>query len=60
MTFMQRIPFSFILKASFVGLFFAVYSSGIWADEVDDFIQDIQVSTYNCPDDEYMPLVEQY
>ncbi|WP_252731987.1 tetratricopeptide repeat-containing diguanylate cyclase [Paraglaciecola arctica] len=60
MKYMQRFPFSFILKASFVGLFFAVYSQSVLADKVDDFILDIQVSTYNCPDDEYMPLVEQY
>jgi diguanylate cyclase (GGDEF)-like protein len=56
----QNFPFPRILRASFIGLFFGVFSQSVLADNVDDFIQDIHVSTYNCPDDQFMPQVDEY
>ncbi|MFT4747861.1 MAG: diguanylate cyclase (GGDEF)-like protein [Congregibacter sp.] len=49
-----------ILKATLFGFFFVVYSQCVLADNVDDFIQSIKVATYNCPDDEFMPQVDDY
>jgi diguanylate cyclase (GGDEF)-like protein len=49
-----------LIKALFTGVFFCVYSQSVLADKVDDFVQDIQVSTYNCPDDKYIPQVDEY
>ena len=48
-----------ILKATLIG-FFVAYSQCVLADNVDDFIKSIQVATYNCPDDEFMPQVDEY
>lgn len=56
----QIFPFPFILRASFIGLFFVIYSQNVLAKKVDDFIQSIQVATYNCPDDQFMPQVDEY
>jgi diguanylate cyclase (GGDEF)-like protein len=56
----QYFPFPLILKICFIGLLFAAYSQSVLADDVDDFIQSIQVATYNCPDDKYMPQVDEY
>ena len=53
-------PFLLISRASFIGLFFVTYSQSVLADEIDDFIQSIQVSTYNCPDDQFIPQVDEY
>ena len=46
-----------IFKAKLFGFFVVAYSQCVLADNVDDFIQNIQVATYNCPDDEFMPQV---
>lgn len=51
---------SFLVRALFIGLCFLVYSQNVLADQVDDFIQNIQVSSYNCPDDKYIPQVQEY
>jgi diguanylate cyclase (GGDEF)-like protein len=48
------------LRTPFLGLFFVAYSQCALADEVDDFIQKIQVSTYDCPDDQFIPQVDEY
>ncbi|WP_052151469.1 GGDEF domain-containing protein [Paraglaciecola arctica] len=53
-------PFLLISRASFIGLFFVTYSQSVLADKIDDFIQSIQVSTYNCPDDQFIPQVDEY
>jgi len=53
-------PSLFFLKSSFIGLFFVAYTQSVLADKVDDFIQNIQVSTYNCPDDKFIPQVDEY
>ena len=60
MKYIQRSPFPFILKVALIGLFFVTYSQSVLADKVDDFIQSIQVSSYNCPDDKYIPQVDEY
>tara|TARA_R110000751_G_scaffold307866_1_gene433150 strand:- start:159890 stop:161677 length:1788 start_codon:yes stop_codon:yes gene_type:complete len=57
---MQRFSFPVIFKVSFLGLFFVTYSQSVLADKVDDFIQSIHVAPYNCPDDKYMPQVDEY
>ena len=49
-----------ILKASFIGLFFVIYSQCALADNVDDFLQRIYVSPYDCPDDQFIPQIDQY
>ncbi len=49
-----------IFKAKLFGFFVVAYSQCVLADNVDDFIQNIQVATYNCPDDEFMPQVDEY
>ena len=49
-----------ILRSCFLGLLFVSYSQSVLADKVDDFIQSIQVSTDNCPDDQFMPQVDEY
>jgi diguanylate cyclase (GGDEF)-like protein len=60
MKYMQSNYLSPILKATLFGFFFIAYSQCVLADNVDDFIQSIQVATYNCPDDEFMPQVDEY
>lgn len=52
--------FPLFFKATCFGLFFVTYSQNVLADIVDDFIQSIQVSTFNCPDDKFMPQVDEY
>ncbi|PKG99044.1 GGDEF domain-containing protein [Paraglaciecola sp. MB-3u-78] len=56
----QLFPLLPILRAAFFGFFFVSYSQCVLADKVDDFIQSIQVATYDCPDDQFMPQVDQY
>ena len=56
----QRSPYLLILRSSFWGLFLVAYSQYVLADKVDDFIQSIYVSTYDCPDDQFMPQVGDY
>lgn len=53
-------PLLAILRASFISLVFGIYSPWVLADKVDDFIQNITVSTYDCPDDQYMPQVDEH
>jgi diguanylate cyclase (GGDEF)-like protein len=60
MKYMQNYHLPPILKATLFGFFVVAYSQCVLADNVDDFIQSIQVATYNCPDDESMPQVDQY
>ncbi|MEP1449223.1 MAG: GGDEF domain-containing protein [Paraglaciecola sp.] len=60
MKYIQKFSFTIISKASLVGLVFATCTQSVLADEVDEFIQDIQVSSYNCPGDGHMPQVDQY
>jgi len=60
MNYIQRFPLPLIIRASFIGLFLVTYSQSVLADKVDDFIQRIHVSTYNCPDDQFMPQVNEY
>ena len=48
------------LRASFFGFFFVSYSPRVLADNIDDFIQSIHVATYDCPDDKFMPQVNEY
>jgi diguanylate cyclase (GGDEF)-like protein len=57
---MQHNHLPSILKATLFGFFFVAYPQCVLADNVDDFIQRIQVATYNCPDDEFMPQVDEY
>jgi diguanylate cyclase (GGDEF)-like protein len=60
---MKHLPHSFlshIFRASFLGLFFVAYSQSVLANKIDDFIQSIHVATYDCPDDQYMPQVDEY
>jgi diguanylate cyclase (GGDEF)-like protein len=60
MRYMQHNHLPSILKATLFGFFFVAYPQCVLADNVDDFIQRIQVATYNCPDDEFMPQVDEY
>jgi len=60
MKYIQRSPFPFILKVALIGLFFVTYSQSVLADKVDDFIQSIHVSTYDCPEDRFMPQIDDY
>ena len=53
-------PLFSIFRASFISLVFVIYSPVVLADKVDDFIQNIYVSTYDCPDDKYIPQVDEY
>ena len=57
---MQSNHLLFILKATLSGFFFVAYSQSVLADNVDDFIQSIHVVTYNCPDDEFIPQLDEY
>jgi len=52
--------FPLFLRASFFGFFFVSYSPRVLADNIDDFIQSIHVATYDCPDDKFMPQVNEY
>lgn len=56
----QIFPLSINLRACFFGWFLLTYSQYTLADEVDDFIQSIHVSTYDCPDDKFMHQVDDY
>jgi diguanylate cyclase (GGDEF)-like protein len=60
MKYMQNNHLRPIFKAKLFGFFVVAYSQCVLADNVDDFIQNIQVATYNCPDDEFMPQVDEY
>jgi diguanylate cyclase (GGDEF)-like protein len=53
-----RLPLFF--KVTLFGLFCVIYSQCVLADKVDDFIQNIDVPTYDCPDDQFMPQVDEY
>jgi diguanylate cyclase (GGDEF)-like protein len=57
---LQYSPIPLILRATFFGFFFVSYSQCVLADNIDDFIQRIQVATYECPDDQFMPQVNEY
>ena len=57
---MQNYALSVILRTTLFGLFFVGYSQCVLADKVDDFIQSIDVRTYDCPDDKFMPQVNEY
>jgi diguanylate cyclase (GGDEF)-like protein len=52
--------FPLFFKATCFGLFFVAYSQSVLANKVDDFIQSIHVTTYDCPDDQFMPQVDEY
>ncbi|MFB1034046.1 MAG: hypothetical protein QMC38_01725, partial [Sinobacterium sp.] len=56
----KRLSMSLILKASFFGFFFVSYSQCVLASKADDFIQKIHVATYDCPNDKFMPKIDQY
>ncbi|MFT6284274.1 MAG: diguanylate cyclase (GGDEF)-like protein [Arenicella sp.] len=60
MKYIQIFPILLIIKATLFGLFFVGYSKPVLADDVDDFIQNIQVYTYNCPKNRFMPQVDEY
>ncbi|WP_299073067.1 GGDEF domain-containing protein [uncultured Paraglaciecola sp.] len=60
MTRIQSLKSFCCASAVFWGLGFAFYSQNLLANDVDDFIQNIQVSTYDCPDDQFMPQVDEY
>lgn len=49
-----------ILKNLFFVFLFISYSPRVLADNIDDFIQSIQVATYDCPDDKFMRQVNEY
>ena len=49
-----------ILKTLFFVFLFISYSQRVLADNIDDFIQSIQVATYDCPDDKFMRQVNEY
>ena len=57
---MQTISLISTLRALFFGLFWCVYSQCALANSVDDFIQDIYVPTYDCPDDKFILQVDEY
>ncbi|MFQ3190517.1 MAG: diguanylate cyclase (GGDEF)-like protein [Paraglaciecola sp.] len=56
----QNNQLTVILKVMLFSLFIVGYSHTAFADDVDDFMQKIQVATYNCPEDQYMPQVDEY
>ena len=60
MKYIKNFPFPIILKVSLFGLFSISYSQHVLADKVDDFIDSIYVATYDCPDDQFMPQVDEY
>jgi diguanylate cyclase (GGDEF)-like protein len=49
-----------ILKTLFFVCLFISYSQRVLADSVDDFIQSIQVATYDCPEDKFIRQVNEY
>jgi diguanylate cyclase (GGDEF)-like protein len=49
-----------MLKTLLLGLFFMSYSQFVLAEKIDDFIQNIHVATYDCPDDQFMAQVNEY
>jgi diguanylate cyclase (GGDEF)-like protein len=53
-------PLLLILRTAFFGAVCVVYSQSMLANEADDFIQSIQVATFDCPDDQFMPQVDEY
>ncbi len=53
-------PFYLIPRAILFGLFFVGYSPFVLADKVDDFIKSIHIATYDCPDDRFIPQVDNY
>jgi diguanylate cyclase (GGDEF)-like protein len=60
MKYIQRSLIPLILKVVFIGLIFVTSSQSVLADKVDDFIQSIHVTSYNCPDDKFMSQVDEY
>jgi len=60
MMYIQRFHSPLILKVLLFGWFFITYSQNVLADKIDDFIQSIHVATYDCPDDLFMPQVDEY
>jgi hypothetical protein len=56
-----KIPLSYLITTAILfGLFFVGYSPFVLADKVDDFIQSIHIATYVCPDDRFIPQVDDY
>ena len=57
-------PLAIYLRVFLFGLFSVAYSQYVLADKlaekVDDFIESIHVSTYDCPDDQFIPKVDEY
>jgi tetratricopeptide (TPR) repeat protein len=60
MKYIQHSPLLFMLKTLLLGLFFMSYSQFVLAEKIDDFIQNIHVATYDCPDDQFMAQVNEY
>jgi diguanylate cyclase (GGDEF)-like protein len=60
MTHIQSFLSLLILKPFLLGVFFVAYSQSVEADQIDDFLQSIHVSTYDCPDDQFIPQVDEY
>jgi diguanylate cyclase (GGDEF)-like protein len=60
MKYISIFPFYIVLKISFFSLFFIGCFQSVLANEVDDFIQNIQVATFDCPDDQFIPQVNEY
>ena len=56
----KKSPFYLIPRAILFGLFFVGYSPFVLADKVDDFIKSIHIATYDCPDDRFIPQVDNY
>lgn len=60
MKYISTFPFYVVLKTSFFSLLFIGCFQSVLANEVDNFIQNIQVATFNCPDDQFIPQVNEY
>jgi hypothetical protein len=60
MKYIQNFPLLLTIKTLLLSSFFMTYSQHVLADKVDDFIQKIRVSSYDCPDDQFIPQVDEY
>ena len=60
MMYPQKSSIPIILRVILLGLFFCSYSPRVLADDIDDFIENIHVVTFDCPADEAMPQLNEY
>jgi hypothetical protein len=49
-----------IVKVILLALFLIQYFIFVQADNIDEFIENIHVSTFDCPSDEFIPQVDNY